>query len=942
MKSETKKTTTKAKTEAKKAENKISSLASATKSAKTNTKTSAKVASKASISVKKPEKIKATPKTSEATVKKAEKATKSATPKKVKDKKLRPIKNKDLKEVNDLVKLSTFEKKKAKSVETVEKQNITDYINQVDEKVVSAPASTRKRVKSRKPISEATRFKPSVDKGLTSEQVSSRYEQGYTNEIISKTTKSYFQIIFGNIFTFFNCLCFFVAGALVAVKSYNNLIFLVVIVANIAISIIQEIKAKKTVQKITLLTAPVAHVIRDGVEEVISVKDIVLDDIVKLGLGSQISADCIVMDGELEVNESLLTGESDAIKKKKGDILYAGSYVVSGKCLARVDKIGDENYSSKLVTKAQSVKKNESELLKNMRFIMRVISIIIIPLCVVSFLTNKANSDTIREAIVNTSGNVIGMIPAGMFLLTSMALAVGVIKLAKRKTLVQDLYSIEMLSRVDMLCLDKTGTITDGTMKVNSVITLPEAKLNYTLRDIIGSMLSALEDNNQTSQALLAHFGYSRELIATEVLPFSSARKLSAVSFKNGETYVYGAPEFVCKKRNAEVEKQVQLYSQKGFRVLLLAKCKGQIDKEKLPSDPTPVALIVIEDHIRESAYDTIKWFKENDVAIRIISGDNPLTVSEIAKRVGVPDSHKFISLEGMNNKQVVEAASKYTIFGRVTPEQKSTLIKALKAQGHKVAMTGDGVNDILALKESDCSIAMASGSEATRNVANVVLLNSDFSSMPSIVAEGRRVINNISKSSSLFLMKTFFMIFVTLFCIVMHTLSPFMPNQLFLLESFVIGIPSFVLALQPNKDRIKGNFLANVISKALPGAIIFSLIFLSSYFFNMIFNTGDQVSTMSSLGICAAGLLILFRICKPFDVVRTILFISMVALSIIVLLIVPPAFFNYDKLLIENALLVVCMVEFSGFIYASIVRACEAIFNKPKKPNTVQNIIKK
>ncbi len=943
MKNETKKTSTKAKTanmKATKAKN--SAVVATLPNVKTSTDEAKTKASGSKNSVK--AKITNASKASgKATVKKAEKATKITTQKGVKTTKLRAIKNKDLKEVNDLVKLSAGEDDKTVKTEAIEKQNISDYINQVDEKVVSAPARPRKKVRSRKPLSEATRYKPSIEKGLTSEQVFSRYEEGYTNEIISKTTKSYFQIIFGNIFTFFNCLCFFVAGALIAVKSYNNLIFLIVVLANIAIAIIQEIKAKKTVQKITLLTAPVAHVIRDGVEEIISVKDIVLDDIVKLGLGSQISADCIVMDGELEVNESLLTGEADAIKKKKGDILYAGSYVVSGKCLARVDKIGDENYSSKLVTKAQSVKKNESELLKNMRLIMRIISIIIIPLCVVSFLTNKANSDTIREAILNTSGNVIGMIPAGMFLLTSMALAVGVIKLAKRKTLVQDLYSIEMLSRVDMLCLDKTGTITDGTMKVNSVIALPGAKLSYTLRDIIGSMLSALEDNNQTSQALLAHFGYSRELASTAILPFSSARKLSAVSFKNGETYVYGAPEFVCKKKNAEVEKQVQLYSQKGFRVLLLAKCKGQIDKEKLPSDPTPVALIVIEDHIRESAYDTIKWFKENDVAIRIISGDNPLTVSEIAKRVGVPDSHKFISLEGMNNKQVVEAASKYTIFGRVTPEQKSTLIKALKAQGHKVAMTGDGVNDILALKESDCSIAMASGSEATRNVANVVLLNSDFSSMPSIVAEGRRVINNISKSSSLFLMKTFFMAFVTLFCIAMHTLSPFMPNQLFLLETFVIGIPSFVLALQPNKDRIKGHFMASVISKALPGAIIFSLIFLSSYFFNMIFNTGDQVSTMSSLGICAAGLLILFRICKPFDVVRTILFISMVALSIIVILVVPLSFFNYDKLLIENALLVVAMVEFSGFIYASIVKACEAMFTqKPKNKHSQTNLIKK
>ena len=846
--------------------------------------------------------------------------------------------------VQKVVKEKKAVKNSKKKTATNEKnnKNIRSFDSSIDELNIEEILSSKQnrnddeveyvRVspKDRLPIEKIKRFNPTATEGLSKGQVYTRYEEGYSNEIVSKTTKSYPQIIFGTIFTFFNILCFAIAGALIAIGSYRNLTFLVVILANIVIAIVQEVKAKRTVEKITLLTTPVARVIRDGKEGEAKITDVVLDDVLKLSNGGQVCADAIIIEGECEVNESLLTGESKSIKKKKGDMIYAGSFLTSGKCFARVDRLGDDTYSAKLVAKAKLLKKNQSELLKNMRLITRIISFIIIPLAIGTFLINRlALNGNMPTVIEKTSGSVVGMIPAGMYLLTSLALAVGVIKLAKKKTLVQDLYSIEMLSRVDVLCLDKTGTITDGTMKVSSVLQLSKNE-PYSADEIIGSMLTALGDNNQTAQALLAHFGYSKKLVPISTLPFSSQRKLSAVTFQGNTTYIMGAPGFVSKKISPDLERQIKNYASRGLRVLLLAKTSGKIIDDKLPDkDATPIYLIVIEDHIRESAYETIKWFKENDVEIKIISGDDPVTVSEISKRVGVANAHKFISLEGLSNKQVVEAANEYTVFGRVTPEQKCILIKSIKALGHKVAMTGDGVNDILALKESDCSIAMASGSEATRNVANVVLLNSDFSSMPEVVSEGRRVVNNVSKSSSLFLMKTFFMFFVSLFCICAGICTPFDPNQLLLLEFFVIGIPSFVLALQPNKDRIRGNFLPNIISKAIPGAIIFSLIFVTCYLFNTLSGTGTAIttSTMTSLGIFYAGLLILHRICRPFDSIRLIMFIGVTAVSTLILVLVPFSFFSYENLSLVSILLLICIIEFSGVIYNSVVKWTETLF---------------
>ena len=832
-------------------------------------------------------------------------------------------------------------KKRKKNINVAENGGDSDSVIIEDGIVYKAPRIIKDKEKPEKPVKKkkkklekvsVERINATAKAGLTTEQVEKRKADGQVNIVDNKNVKSYAQIFLSNIFTFFNILCFGIAIALICVGApISMLIFMLTICGNLLIGIIQEIKAKKTIEKISLVVSPSATVVRNKEEIDIPINEIVLDDIMHLSSGKQIPADAIVIDGEIEVNESLLTGESVAVKKKKGDQLFSGSFVVGGKCFARVDKVGEDCYTAKLAAKAKRYQKPKSELLNSLNTIIKTIGIIIIPLGVLTFLNSYRAEGTIAAAIKYTAGSAIGMIPAGMFLLTSVALAVGVIKLATKRTLVQDLYSIEMLARTDVLCLDKTGTITDGTMKVFSVVQIGASTHN--ISDVMGSMLTALDDNNQTSRALATHFGYSKEFTAKTILPFNSTRKLSAVTFKNGKTFAYGAPEFVLKgKGNTETEKIVKQYAQKGFRVLLLVECAGTIEGETLPTKRTPIAVIVIEDHIREDAPKTIQWFKDNGVQIKIISGDNPLTVSEVSKRVGVDKAEMYISLEGMSENQVIEAAEKYTVFGRVSPEQKSILVKALKARGHKVAMTGDGVNDILAMKEADCSIAMASGSEATRNVSHLVLLDSNFSSMPAVVAEGRRVINNIQNTSSLFLMKTIFTILLTIFFLCIGETYPFFTSHILLLELFVIGVSSFFLALQPNSDVIKGRFLPNLLAKALPSALIFTINAIACFLFDLIVGTSGQYVTMMALSVTFAGLMVLFRLCKPFNLYRGILF-SLVSLGLcLTLLIVPFDFFMYTPLSLQNVLFVIILIQLSYPIYNTFVSWFAVLQNRTTK----------
>lgn len=834
-------------------------------------------------------------------------------------------------------------KNKKKREKALQKQKEIERLQAeaLAEAQLKAPRIVEKKEKKKKnkklPASKTcTRFDPNFRDGLTQDQVDTRIREGLTNKTVNKNNKTIGGIILKNTFTFFNILNFIVAGALIAVHAYTNVLFMVIVTCNLLIGIIQEIKAKITVDKINLVTSPTARVIRDGQESSIAVDSIVLDDVILFATGNQICADCVVLNGAVEVNESLLTGESVPVKKNKGDVLLSGSFVVSGKCVARVDKVGAESYTSELSAKAKTFKKQQSELLRSMRLIITIIGIIIIPLAIVMYYNNYTTTQSTVDAVKQTAGSIIGMIPAGMFLLTSVALAVGVIKLASKRTLVQDLYSIEMLARTDVLCLDKTGTITDGTMKVVNSVLINKAYAS-SLNAIIGSMLTALDDNNMTSRALATYFGYSKEFMAKTILPFNSTRKISGATFKNGDTYLMGAPEYLLKgTKNKQINDMVKDYAEKGLRVLLVCQCNHEIVDDKVPVDRNPIAVIVIEDHIRDDAQKTIEWFKNNGVKIKIISGDNPITVSEVSRRVGVENAEKFVSLEGMNEQQVIDCANKYTVFGRVSPEQKCILVKALKSKGHKVAMTGDGVNDILALKEADCSIAMASGSEATRHVSNLVLLDSNFSSMPSVVAEGRRVVNNVQNSASLFLMKTIFTILTSILCLITKEVYPFTTLHMCLLETFVIGIPSFFLALQPNDDQIKGRFLTNLMSKSLPGAILFLINLVACYVFARLVPSVPDYTIMASLAITFTGLLVLFRLCQPFNVYRAIMFVGMLLLTSATLYFVPLSFFYGefapDYLSLEQVLFIIVLVQASYPIYAWVTRICDRLISTKRE----------
>ena len=746
---------------------------------------------------------------------------------------------------------------------------------------------------------QAERYSPSVEGGLHPEQVEKRMADGLTNVATNKSGRSYARIVFSNLFTYLNVLITFIFIALLLVvditKDWSKFMFVVIVSANTIIGIVLEIKSKMTIDRLKLVTAPTAIVVRDGQTKAVPVREVVLDDIIYLESGKQICADSIVVKGECEVNESMLTGESVPVHKKPGDVVYSGSFITSGNCFARVDKIGDDNYVETLSSYAKKYKKPKSELNRAITLVIKVVSVIMIPIAILMIFRTYDNlihnpeiindwgrgaNHLFYELITTVSGALVGMIPSGMFLLTSVALATGVIRLAKRHTLVQNIYCIEMLARVDVLCLDKTGTITDGSMTVKDVIPIKGADTGgYSIGDVIGAMLSATEDNNQTAIALADKFGYNLKLRPSAILPFSSSRKLSAVSFEDVGTYMLGAPEFVLNDMGSRIKQLVDENASQGYRVMCLAHSPADIRGERLPAVRRPICLIVIEDHIRADAVDTIKWFKENDVAVKVISGDNPLTVSEVARRVGVVDAEKYISLEGLSTQEVVEAANKYTVFGRVTPEQKSILVKSMKRKGHTVAMTGDGVNDILAMRQADCAVSIASGAEAARNVAHLVLMDNNFSSMPDVVVEGRRVINNIAKSSSLYLMKTLMTVILSISALALGTTYFFTTNMTLMYEIFITAIPSFFLALQTNKDRVQGRFLTNMLKNAFPGGLTLSLAVMAVYVYWVLVGGGvpgasydDVFLTMATLTLTYAGYLLLVRLAQPYNAYRIVL----------------------------------------------------------------------
>ena len=787
--------------------------------------------------------------------------------------------------------------------------NAVYYFTERSDKMKNAKKTTQT-------VPEIKRFNALAGEGLSKAQVEERVAQGLVNKTTKKYSKSYRSIFAGNICTVFNLLCALCAVALIIARApVSQFLFVAIFSANIAIGIILEIRAKRKIDKLTILSSPTAKVVRGGQKMDVPVEEIVIDDVLILSAGQQVPADCISLEGVAEFNESLLTGESVPVKKDDGDFVYAGSFVASGKLAARVDKIGDDTYVSKLTSRAKKYKRPNSEIMNSITLFIKIIAVAIVIVAVAMFFNNlRAGGGSLADfeasggfwkalftgnvivsgTIQKTAAVIIGMIPSGLLLLTTVALSKGMIHLARYNTLVQDMYSLEMLARVNVLCLDKTGTITDGRMKVSDCILL-NSNSELGIDDILGSMLAALDDNNQTSIALYERFGHSAALSPIAKLPFSSARKLSAVTFDGAGTYVLGAPEFVLKPMPMRIDKIVKQYAQMGLRVLVVAHSSGQIQGDKLPVGMKAVCIITLSDNIRPDAIDTIKWFKENDVAVKVISGDNPVTVAEVARRAGIKNATQFISLEGLSDLEVENAAKEYTVFGRVTPEQKAILIRAFKKAGHTVAMTGDGVNDILAMKEADCAVSVASGSDAARNVSNLVLQDNNFASMPRIVNEGRRVINNVKDSAALYITKTLLILTLAIVCISLGSAYFFTTNNMLMYEFIISAIPSTVLAVfQPNTKRVQGKFIPYVLSRAIPGALTMAIGIITVYVLRCLpigetigFTAGgietEEYKAMLMLTLTFSGLVILYRICQPFNLFRACLFILSAFLCVFV-----------------------------------------------------------
>ena len=704
--------------------------------------------------------------------------------------------------------------------------------------------------------------------GLTNEQVQERIAEGKVNFNENPNTRTYKQIVKENTLTFFNFLNAVLLVLVLFVGSYKNSMFVGIIIINTVIGIIQEIRAKKTIDKLAILTESKAVVLRDGKKWSISTEKLVLDDLIYLKTGEQIPADCRIIEGNLEVNESLLTGEADNLGKGEGDELFSGSFVTAGEACCQIIHVGKDNYASQITSEAKEFKRHNSELRNSLNAILKVISIIIVPLGLLLFYKQfYIAGDSVKDSVVSTVAAVLGMIPEGLVLLTSVALTLGALTLAKKKTLVQELYCIETLARVDTLCLDKTGTITEGTMCVERVdvydpnwreselaetvleedtavlaedetleegvsekeiseknlpeVSETEKESEKEIGRIMGNLMAVLKDQNATADALRKYFAVKKDMVPTNVIPFSSDRKYSGASFKEQGTYLMGAAQFLFPEGDEALVEKCGQYAEQGFRVLVLAHSPNESVGTELPSGLVPEALLILTDVIRKEAPDTLRFFDSQGVDLKVISGDDPVTVASIAKRAGLKNAEQYVDATTITTQEEMdEAVANYSVFGRVTPQQKKAMVLSLKKQGHTVAMTGDGVNDVLALKEADCSIAMAEGSDAAKNIANVVLLDSNFAAMPHIVNQGRRVVNNIRTAASMFLIKTIFSVLLSLITIFFGEAYPFEPIQMSLISACAVGIPTFLLAQENNYQKIDHTFLRHVFMNAFPAAV--------------------------------------------------------------------------------------------------------------------------
>lgn len=791
--------------------------------------------------------------------------------------------------------------------------------------------------------------------GLTDAEVEQRIEQGLTNHTDISTDKTTKEIVVSNVCTYFNLIFLVITILLVAVGSFRNLTFLPIIIGNTVIGIVQELRAKKTLEKMSLLNAPHADVIRNGEITQIATEKLVKDDVILLTAGKQICADAVVIDGSIQVNESLLTGEADEVEKPVGSTLMSGSFVVSGECYARLEKVGNESYISKLSMEAKSMgSKEQSEMIRSINQIVKWIGIVIIPIGIILFWQSHfVNDVSISKSVTSTVAAIIGMIPEGLYLLTTIALALSTMKLANKRVLLHDMKSIETLARVDVLCVDKTGTITEPDMKVsdiflcqsgskpayndqsgmreNSLLQKQEQTAGHSelsldeLKKLIVRYAYASKDNNATMLALKEYAeGFiktgdsglkihsSHNDIAGRIIDqqaFSSSRKYGSITFADG-TYLLGAPEFILGDDFHIVENEIQSYTEKGDRVLLFA---------RRDSDKTiPLGFVALANPIRQNAVKTFEYFKKQRVAIKVISGDNPKTVSHIAMQAGIENADKYIDAASLDSKEkIAKAVSQYTVFGRVTPKQKQQLVKALQHKGHTVAMTGDGVNDILAMKDADCSVAMASGSEAAAQAAQVVLLDSDFVHMPDVVYEGRRVVNNIERSASLFLVKNIFSLLLALFSVISMFTYPLEPSQISLISMFTIGLPGFLLAMEPNKERIKGHFLTNVMLKALPGGLTDVIAISALVVCGAVFSIPEEsIGTIATMVLAVVGFMILFKISEPLNTMKY------VVISINVAGFVLCVYFLKDLFALTNlsSICILLMIVF-GFAAESLFR---------------------
>lgn len=717
--------------------------------------------------------------------------------------------------------------------------------------------------------------------GLSAEQVKRRFAQGENNYKVESSTLSVSEIVRSNVCTYFNLVFAVIAILLAIVGAWSDMLFLPIIVANTCIGIIQEVHSKKVLDKLSILNAPHAVVIRDGKRQEIPADQLVLDDIVEFSAGSQIPADAKVVSGELQVNESLITGESDEIEKREGDSLLSGSFVVSGKACARLEKVGKDSYISKLTLQATKSKKGEqSEMIRSLNYLIMVMGIIIIPIGIALFVQSFIyNEGTFHDSITGMVAAIIGMIPEGLYLLTSVALAVSSVRLAQKKVLIHDMKCIETLARVNVLCVDKTGTITEQGMHVYDFSVL-DGTDQLEISQLLADFVAAQEKDNATMEALKAHFSNGSGMRAREVYSFSSETKYSGAVMNDGKSYVIGAPEFVLRGQFAQYQEQIATYSSKGYRVLVFAQYEGTLDRKPLTEPVLPLCFVMLANPIRKGAKETFTYFAENDVDIKVISGDNPLTVSVIAAEAGIVGAERFVDASTLKEKEDYDrAVEEYTVFGRVTPSQKRMLVQALKEHKKTVAMTGDGVNDVLALKDADCSVAMASGSEAASNVAQLVLLDSDFSRMPSVVAEGRRVVNNIERTAALYIVKNIFSMLLAIFSVILMLDYPLEPSQVSLISMFTIGIPSFVLALEPNKELIRGHFLTNVLVRALPAGLTDFIVVSGLVIFCREFQVDlDCLSTSCTILVAIVGFMILHRIARPMNTGHIVMLVGVIA----------------------------------------------------------------